>query len=185
MGSEQRSYKPELSLWHRRHSTKCSTKHMDTGHISQKSKAGRKWYLCQRPRSSLYNKFCVAELTVTCVGGGQPFFQAALVHGAQCSCAVTRGKQSLPISTFVTDSTDGTVTTEADRQTEGNHGQTGSPGNSSLPPPPLPEPQKQVTLWCLLSPSSQCSHLCDATPFSGIHSCTGLGVGSRVRKEHL
>lgn len=112
-----------------------STKHTDTGHTGQKSKAGRKWYLCQRPRSSLYNKFCVAELTVTCVGGGQPFFQAALVHGAQSSCAVTRGKQSLPISTFVTDSTDGTITTEADRQTEGNHGQTGRPGNFSPPPP--------------------------------------------------
>jgi len=110
-----------------------STKHTDTGHTGQKSKAGRKWYLCQRPRSSLYNKFCVAELTVTCVGGGQPFFQAALVHGAQSSCAVTRGKQSLPISTFVTDSTDGTITTEADRQTEGNHGQTGRPGNFSPP----------------------------------------------------
>jgi len=40
------------------------------------------------------------------------------VHGAQCSCAVTWGKQSLPISTFVTDSTDGTVTKEADKQNE-------------------------------------------------------------------
>lgn len=113
-----------------------SAEHTDTGHISQKSKAGRKRYLCQRPRSSLYNKFCVAELTVTCVGGGQPFFQAALVHGAQCSCAVTRGKQSLPISTFMTDSTDGTVTTEADRQTEGNHSQTGRLGNFSPSTPP-------------------------------------------------
>lgn len=40
------------------------------------------------------------------------------MHGAQCSCAVTRGKQSLPISTFMTDSTDGTVTKEADKQNE-------------------------------------------------------------------
>lgn len=40
------------------------------------------------------------------------------MHGAQCSCAVTWGKQSLPISTFVTDSTDGTVTKEADKQNE-------------------------------------------------------------------
>lgn len=39
------------------------------------------------------------------------------MHGAQCSCAVTWGKQSLPISTFMTDSTDGTITKEAERET--------------------------------------------------------------------
>lgn len=77
-----------------------------------KSQAGGKWYLCEGPWSSLYDKLSMAELTVTSVGGGEPFFQAALVHGPQCSCAVAGRKQPLPISTFMADSTDGTITKE-------------------------------------------------------------------------
>ena len=67
-------------------------------------------YLCEGLGSPFNSELCVAELTVTGVGGRQPLLQAALVHLTQGPCAVARGEQRLTTGPLVADTTHAFIT---------------------------------------------------------------------------
>lgn len=82
-----------------------------------KTKAVSSVYFCERPGSSLDAELCVTELTVAGVRRRQPLLQTALVHRAQCACAVARGQQTFTAASLVADTTDGAIADTKKRAT--------------------------------------------------------------------